>query len=72
LIQLARKEKVHVVVVGLNVNSKTADTLVREIDGIKIQLDTLGNPEEENKSTYVKLMRFNAYQLFHALNKMPE
>jgi zinc transport system substrate-binding protein len=69
LIDKAVSEKVKVIVLGLNIESKTAETLSREIDGVVVRLDSIGDPKVKEKSTYIKLMCHNAELLAEALNK---
>ncbi len=63
LIQKARAAHVRVVVMGLHKKSRTAETLIREIDGHELRLDTLGNPKNSERNTYQKLLMFNGRQL---------
>jgi zinc transport system substrate-binding protein len=69
LIDMARREKVRVVVIGLRHQSKTAETLIREIDGVLVRLDTIGDPGIREKSGYIALMYNNAKILAEALNE---
>jgi zinc transport system substrate-binding protein len=68
LIDEARSQGVRVVVVGLNVESKAAEALTNEIDGVLLRLDTIGDPRSESRSTYRGLMYENARLLSEALN----
>ena len=68
LIEKAKEEKVKVIVLGLNLQSRAAETLENEIDGRLVRLDTIGNPEIQEKSSYVKLMIYNAKILSNELN----
>jgi zinc transport system substrate-binding protein len=67
LIQNAKREKVGTVVMGLNVDSKTAETLVKEIDGRLVRLDSMGDPDDETRNSYIELMRMNGRLLGEAL-----
>ncbi len=69
LIDKAVSEKAKVIVLGLNIESKAAETLSREIDGVVVRLDSIGDPMVKEKSTYIKLMYHNAELLAEALNK---
>ena len=69
LIAKAKKEKVRTIVMGLNVESRTAQTLAREIDGRLIHLDSIGDAESEDRNSYLTLMEYNALRLSEALRK---
>ncbi len=69
LIVKARKEHVSVVVIGLRTESKIAATLSREIGSKLVRLDGIGDPHSEERSTYLKLMYYNARVLSSALSK---
>ena len=69
LIDKAVSEKVKVIVLGLSIESKATETLSREIDGVVVRLDSIGDPMVKEKSTYIKLMYHNAELLAEALNK---
>ena len=69
LIRDARRRHVHVVVIGLHVENKTAITLAHEINGKLVRLDTLGNPDNPSRNTYQKILIFNAHKLAEALNE---
>ncbi|NOZ13717.1 MAG: zinc ABC transporter substrate-binding protein [Acidobacteria bacterium] len=69
LIQKARAAHVRVVVMGLHKNSRTAETLIREIHGRELRLDALGNPKDPERNTYTKLLLFNAEKLAEALHE---
>lgn len=69
LIRDARRLHVHVVVIGLHVENKTAITLAHEINGKLVRLDTLGNPGDPSRNTYQKILLFNAHKLAEALNE---
>lgn len=68
LIGKARREDVRVVVVDLNVESRAAEALVREIDGVLLRLDVIGSPEVPERSDYFRLMKDNAEKLTAALS----
>jgi ABC-type Zn uptake system ZnuABC Zn-binding protein ZnuA len=71
LVMKARQEGIRIVVVGLNVNSPTAEALAREIDGSLVRLDAIGDPGDPLRATYLDLMMFNASRLAEALG-VPE
>ncbi len=68
LIEKARSENVRVVVVDLNVESRAAEALVREIDGVLLRLDVIGSPDVAERSNYFRLMKDNAKKLAAALS----
>lgn len=63
----AKSEKVQVIVVGLNVKNSTLNSLEKAINGKIIRLDTIGDPKDPKRATYIKLMRHNAELLTQAL-----
>lgn len=67
LIDTAREENVSVIIIGLNLESKSVSALQREISGELVRLDSVGNPDDEARSTYIQLMRYNAEKLSEAL-----
>jgi ABC-type Zn uptake system ZnuABC Zn-binding protein ZnuA len=67
LIQKAKQEKVRVVVTGINQQDPAVNPFVEAIDGILVQLDTLGDPDRLDKNTYSRLMMENARLLAQAL-----
>jgi len=69
MIQHARSDKVRFIVVGLNLESKAAESLANEINGRLIRLDSIGNPEKPGRSNYIDLMLYNATQLSEALRQ---
>ncbi|MCK5146043.1 zinc ABC transporter substrate-binding protein [bacterium] len=66
-VKLAKKRSIRTIVVGLNVDAKAAEALAREIKGELIRLDTMGHPDVPERSTYIKLMAYNAQKLALAL-----
>jgi len=50
-------------------NDRSVEAVAAEIHGRVILLDTMGNPGDEKKSTYLKLMKYNAGLLSGALKK---
>lgn len=69
LVNKAKVLKVKTIVVGLNVQNPTLNTLKKTLDGNVIRLDTLGDPKIPERSTYIKLMINNATLLANAFKK---
>lgn len=69
LIEKAEENNVKVVVIGLDEHSPTAEVFSNEINGILLKLDAIGDPQVEERSTYIKLMRFNAESLSELLKR---
>lgn len=67
LIDEAKSNGIRVVVIGLHAESRATEALVREIDGVLLELDTIGDPDIDARSSYIKLMRHNALLLSKAL-----
>ncbi|KQC12688.1 MAG: hypothetical protein APR63_02290 [Desulfuromonas sp. SDB] len=67
LIEQAKENQVKLVVIGLNMENPVAQTLADEIGGRLIRLDAIGDPEDEQRSTYLKTMKFNLTTLYEAL-----
>ena len=63
----AKQENTKVIIVGLNVKSKSIETLIKEINGKEVRLDSIGNPKSEEKSSYINLMKHNARLLSESL-----
>ena len=63
IIQKAKNENIRLVVVGLNIESDAANALVAELDGRLLRLDTIGDPADADRDTYVELMGRNAQLL---------
>ncbi len=69
LIKKARASHVRVVVMGLHKKSRTTETLIREIYGMELRLDALGNPENPERNSYQKLLLFNGRKLAGVLHE---
>jgi len=69
LVDKARRENAKAIVLGLNVESKATEALAREINGIIVRLDSIGDPKIQGKSNYIRLMYHNAKILSEVLNK---
>ncbi|HSV97990.1 MAG TPA: metal ABC transporter substrate-binding protein [Spirochaetota bacterium] len=67
LVQKARSERVRVVVIDLKVHSGAATALARETGAVLLQLDSLGDPGDPDKSNYPRMMEHNARLLAKAL-----
>jgi len=68
LIDKAKEEQVKVIVIGLNLESKAAEVLKREIDGVLVRLDSIGSPKLPERSNFLEMMTRNAKILADALN----
>ena len=71
LIKSCRQNGIRVVVTGLNSEDALAESLASEIDGRLIRLDTIGDPKDPEKNTYIKLMHYNARILAESLEIKP-
>ncbi len=69
MIHRARKNHVWIIVIGLNLESKAAESLANEINGRLIRLDSIGDPDQPERSNYIDLMTYNAKQLSEALKQ---
>jgi zinc transport system substrate-binding protein len=67
LVKKARSEHVRVVIIDLKVQSGAANALARETGAVLLQLDSLGDPDDPEKSDYPRLMEHNARLLAKAL-----
>jgi zinc transport system substrate-binding protein len=67
LVRWARQGKVRVIFTEPVFSPKTAEVLADEIGGKVLVLDDLGNPEDLERSTYVRLIRWNLTQLLAGL-----
>ncbi len=63
LIQIAQRDGVKRIVIGLDVQSETVQSLANEISGQILRLDTIGDPSDPERSSYCALMRTNARRL---------
>ena len=70
LIKKAKKESVSVVVIGIRVKSSAVKNLIKEIDGKKVALDSIGTLDFEDRSTYINLLRYNAQKLSTGLREI--
>ena len=69
LVSLAKQENIKIIVISLDMADKTIKTLVQEIHGLLLKLDTIGNPDIPDRSTYLKMIKFNATILAEAFTK---
>jgi zinc transport system substrate-binding protein len=69
LIDRAKREGIRAVAISLNSEDRTAASLIREINGFPMRLDSIGSPGDRGKSSYVLLMKHNAETLARGLGK---
>ena len=69
LAEEAVRENVRVIVVGLTAENRATEALAREIGGRVLRLDSIGDPTDEERSSYVRLMEYNAKLLSLALDE---
>lgn len=69
IVEVAQREGITVVVIGLKLQSSAANSLVREIGGKLIRLDSIGDPKRAERSTYASLMLHNARVLSESLKQ---
>ena len=69
LVDTARRGKIRIVTIGLRVHSPETLSLVKEIDGIQVVLDTIGDPSVPARDSYLKLMEYNAALLAEKMKK---
>jgi len=67
IIDRARRDSVTAIVVSLSSEERTARVLAGEIGGTIVKLDGIGDPGSAERSTYLKLMDYNAKKLAEAL-----
>lgn len=71
LVNLAKKEKIRLVVQGLFEEQQITQVFARETQATLLTLDTMGNPDVEEESTYIKMMNQNARLFAEALQEQP-
>ncbi len=69
ILEIAKKRKTKAILCGLGVKDKVIDIYVQELKGEKVELDTTGNPDIENRNSFLKMLTFNAERIFKALSK---
>lgn len=67
IVNRARRDRVGAIVVGLSSEEKSARVLAGEIGGTLVMMDGIGDPGSGDRSTYLKLMEYNAKRLAEAL-----
>lgn len=67
LTQTMKSQNIRVIVVGLRVQSSAVETLARETGARILPLDSLGDPSQPQKSSYLKNMEQNLNKLLEAL-----
>jgi ABC-type Zn uptake system ZnuABC Zn-binding protein ZnuA len=67
IVERARRDGVTAIVVSLTSEDRTARVLAGEIGGTIVRLDGIGDPGSEDRSSYLKFMRYNAKKLADAL-----
>jgi len=68
LIQKAKQFQTNLVVIGLHIENQSAKALEREINGQLVYLDSIGDPKDPERNSYIKLMLINAKKLFKGLS----
>ena len=63
----ARQNQVKVIFAEIVLSPKAAEVLAQEIHGEVVLLDDLGNPEDPERGTYVKLIRWDLRELLRGL-----
>jgi len=69
LIDKAKREGIRAVAIGLNSEDRAASSLIREINGFQIRLDSIGSPDITDRSSYILLMKYNAETIARKLGK---
>ena len=59
----AKKTGTTIVVLGLHKQSRIVNTLVSEINGTMVQLDTIGDPDDPQRDGFPELLLYNAQKL---------
>lgn len=67
IVDRARRDGVTAIVVSLSSEDRAAQVLADEIGGTIVKLDGIGDPESADRSSYLKLMQYNARELARAL-----
>jgi len=63
LIRTSRETGTRVVAIGLRKQSRTVETFVREINGVRVNLDAIGDPDDPSRDEFPELLIYNATQL---------
>lgn len=72
LVDEAKEKQVKVIVTGLHARSNAAKMLTREIGGVLLKLDPIGDPRVDARASYIKMIYYNAVHLSSALNEAAE
>ncbi|OVE78695.1 hypothetical protein BVY01_04680, partial [bacterium I07] len=67
LIRKGREQNVRGIVIGLHIQSSSADALSRELGVPLLHLDAIGTPENPAMDTYIEMMKHNAQYLAREL-----
>ncbi len=67
IVDRARRDGVTAIVVSLSSEDRTARVLAGEIGGTVVKLDGTGDPGSDDRSSYLKMMDYNARKLAEAL-----
>ncbi len=65
----AKKNNVKIIIIDLDLKSRAAETLVSEIGGRLVKLDSMGSPLKSGRSNFIDLMLYNTEILYSELNK---
>ncbi len=65
----AKKNNIKIIIVDLDLKSRAAETLVMEIGGRLVKLDSMGSPSKADRSNFIDLMMYNTEILYTELSK---
>ncbi|MCX7680238.1 MAG: zinc ABC transporter substrate-binding protein, partial [Spirochaetes bacterium] len=65
----AIQENIKVVIIDYYAQNNVATAFVREINGVAVRLDGIGDPNDPLRANYLSLMEFNAKKLSEALSQ---
>ena len=65
----AKKNNIKIIIVDIDLKSRAAETLVSEIGGRLVKLDSMGSPSKAGRSDFIDLMLYNTEILFTELSK---
>lgn len=69
LIDKAKQEGIRAVAIGLTSEDRAAVSLIREINGFPLRLDSIGSPGIPDRSSYILLMKYNAETIARGIGK---
>ncbi len=69
LVNISKQNNVRLIITGVNTESREIEALRKEIDGRVVRLDTTGDPDSDEKSNYIQLMKHNGEILSRALRE---